>query len=343
MKDTGGLLEKYQVLLLENRALKKEVELLKAQLGIPLMQKGESQASPQEKIRLFMSLFKGRDDVYARRWENKAGKWGYSPVCLNEWKPDIYRKPAGKCFDCSHASYAVLNERAIEDHLRGNITAGIYPLLQDETCCFLAIDLDGDTWQKDVSILREVCIDYNIPVAIERSRSGDGAHVWFFFEPPLPASIVRRFGSALLTSSMNKRHEIKFRSYDRLFPNQDTIPKGGFGNLIALPLQKKVRENGNSVFIDGDFHPYKDQWAFLYQIKKLTESDVNRLIKGLCNGNELGDLQITTGDEVKPWEPSRSSWSREDVPERIELVRANMLYIKKAGFPQRIPVPAQRV
>ena len=120
-----------------------------------------------------------------------------------------------------------------------------------------------------------------------------------------------------------------------MFPNQDTIPKGGFGNLIALPLQKKVRENGNSVFIDGDFQPYEDQWALLSQIKKLTESDVNRLIMGLCNGNELGDLQMTAGDEVKPWERSRSSLSREDVPERIELVRANMLYVKKAGFSQR--------
>lgn len=335
MKDTEELLEKYQALLLENRALKKEVELLKAQLGIPLMPKGEIQASPQEKIRLFMSLFKGRDDVYAKRWENKAGKSGYSPVCLNEWKPDTCRKPAGKCFDCSHASYAVLNERAIEDHLRGNITAGIYPLLQDDTCCFLAIDLDGDTWQKDVSILREVCTDFNIPVAIERSRSGDGAHVRFFFEIPTPASIARRFGSVLLTSAMNRRHEIKFKSYDRLFPNQDAMPTGGFGNLISLPLQKKARENGNSVFIDENFHPYEDQWDFLSHIKKLTESDVNRLIMGLCNGKELGDLQITAGDEVKPWEPSRFNWAREDVPERIELVRANMLYIKKAGFSQR--------
>jgi hypothetical protein len=149
--------------------------------------------------------------------------------------------------------------------LRGNLVAGIYPLRQDETCHFLAIDFDKDDWQKDVSTLRDVCAAFAVPVAIERSRSGHGAHAWFFFAAPITASLARKFGSALLTYAMSERHEIKFKSYDRLFPNQDTMPKGGFGNLIALPLQKAARENGNSVFIDERFHPYEDQWGFLTQ------------------------------------------------------------------------------
>ena len=335
MKDFRELFGKYQALLKENRALKKENELLKARLGIAAPVHPESQIDPLEKIRLFMSLFKGCDDVYARRWENKEGRSGYTPVCLNEWKTDICRKRAGNCPKCPNKSYAALNEKVIEGHLRGNIVAGIYPLRQDETCHFLAIDLDGDGWEKDVSALKDVCKDFNVPVAVERSRSGNGAHAWFFFADPISAYIARKLGTTLLTASMNKRHEIAFRSYDRFFPNQDTMPKGGFGNLIALPLQKKVRENGNSVFIDDTFCPYDDQWGFLARIRKLSESDITVLISEHGFGNELGTLRKDNEDESKPWKPSRIKWSREDFPERIELVRANMIYIKKSGISQR--------
>lgn len=259
MNNYRELLEKYQDLLEENKALKIENESLKVRLGITTPAQTESHPRPLDKIRLFMSLFKGHDDVYARRWESKIGRFGYSPVCLNEWKPGACRKPTGKCSICPNASYAVLDEKVIENHLRGNTVIGICPLLQDETCYFPAIDFDGDSWQKDISALKDVCNNFDVPVAIERSRSGNGAHVWFFFEAPVPASVARKFGTALLTSSMSRCHEIAFRSYDRFFPNQDTMPKGGFGNLIALPLQKKARENGNSVFIpmkiNGGFCP----------------------------------------------------------------------------------------
>ena len=213
-----------------------------------------------------MSLFKGRDDVYAKRWENqKKGTSGYSPFCLNEWKPGLCAKPKATCTDCTHKEYAVLDEKVIDDHLRGrdNFVAGIYPLCLDETCYFLAIDFDDGEWQKDISVLREVCSEFNIPIAVERSRSGKGAHAWFFFENPISAALARKFGSALLTYSMSKRHEITFKSYDRFFPNQDIMPKGGLGNLIALPLQKAARNNNNSVFIDDNFEPFNDQWAFL--------------------------------------------------------------------------------
>jgi len=330
-------IEVEQALLAKNQALKEEKEPLKARLGLtepsecPSSQEEISQEAaeeklssnlnsptdPMEKIRLFMSLFKGRDDVYAKRWENREGRSGYAPVCLNEWKPGLCRKPAVKCAACTHKSYAALDEKVMEAHLRGNLIAGICPLRQDEECHLLAIDFDDDGWQQDVSTLRDVCTAFAVPVAIERSRSGHGAHAWFFFADPISASLARRFGSALLTHSMTVRHEIKFKSYDRFFPNQDTMPKGGFGNLVALPLQKAARKNGNSVFIDAHSHPYEDQWGFLAQIRKLSEDDIGALITKLCHGSELGDLKRDDEDAAKPWETYRNKLSSNDFPRMI--------------------------
>lgn len=292
-----------------------------------------------EKVRLFMSLFNSRDDVYAKRWENrKKGTSGYSPVCLNEWTIGICPKPKSSCSKCANKSYAILDETVIENHLRGNIVAGIYPLFPDETCSFLAIDFDEADWQKDITTLRKVCAEYGIPYAVERSRSGNGGHVWFFFENRMSASLARKFGTALLTCSMDRRHEIRFKSYDRLFPNQDTLPKGGFGNLIALPLQKAARECNNSEFVDENFISYPDQWAFLSRVRRLFEESIEHLISKLCHGQELGELKIdeedTEGTE-KPWEIRRVALSKNDFPDRIEIVRANMLFIPKAGISQR--------
>ena len=219
--------------------------------------------------------------------------------------------------------------------MRGNLVAGIYPLRQDEKCHFLAIDFDKDGWQQDVSTLRDVCTAFAVPVAIERSRSGHGAHAWFFFADPIAASLARKFGSALLTYTMTKRHELKFKSYDRFFPNQDTMPKGGFGNLIALPLQKAARKNDNSVFIDERLHPHEDQWGFLAQIRRLSEDELGDLISKLCHGNELGELKQDDEEPTRPWETSRSKLSRHDFPNVMKLVKANMLYIAKSGISQR--------
>ncbi len=335
MIDFEELLEKYQALLAQNSALREENDLLKARLGVssPVQIDGSFEASA--KIRLFMSLFRGRDDVYARRWENREGRSGYAPVCLNEWKSGICGKPGAKCSACRHKSYAAPDEKVIENHLRGNIVVGMYPLLHDETCHFLAIDLDGQGWQKDVSTLRDVCTDFNIPVAVERSRSGNGAHAWFFFTDPIKASLARKLGTTLLTSSMNSRHELEFSSYDRLLPNQDTMPKGGLGNLIALPLQKKAREGGNSVFIDEKLHPYEDQWGFLAGIVKLTEADIAMLISRICHGDGLGVLKSDQEDEAKPWLTSRIRWTEQDFPKRVELIRANMIYVRKSNLSER--------
>lgn len=368
--DYKALKTKYEQLLLENNRLIEEIKKLKAQPGLTAgREDSQDSGNPvsgylpapepelfdqqlktnfstinkrsgsDEKVRLFMSLFRGRDDVYAKRWENKAkGTAGYSLACGNEWKTGICRKPKIKCSVCKNKDFLPLNEMIIDAHLRGreNLIAGIYPLLPNETCWFLAIDFDDEGWRQDITTLREVCSLFEIPVAIERSRSGNGAHAWFFFEYSVAAFLARKFGSALLTHAMNKRHEITFKSYDRFFPNQDTMPKGGFGNLIALPLQKTAREKNNSIFINEHFQPIEDQWAFLASIQRLSEKNLKELIAELCTGSDLGTLK-TDGEEVpNPWESIKKiEVSKNDFPERIEVVKANMLFIPKAGISQK--------
>jgi hypothetical protein len=227
---------------LENLQLKAEIQRLHGLLdfhGIPYGSNSAAQSNgpitkfscSDIKMALYLSLFRGRTDVFAKRWQNNAGKSGYSPVCLNEWKSNICSKPQGRCTSCSHKAYKPFDKDVLENHLKGNVTAGIYPILQDETCCFLAIDFDGSEWKKDVTAIRKTCKDLSIPIVIERSRSGNGAHAWFFFSDPLPASLARTFGTKLLTFSTSSYSGFRFSSYDRLFPNQDTLPKGGLGNL----------------------------------------------------------------------------------------------------------------
>jgi superfamily II DNA or RNA helicase len=362
--DYNELFDKYQALLSEVSNLKEENRALKAKLGImdvpsssvetfsdeseanivmlqpvgTVLQSGIcSRSDTGEKVRLFMSLFRGREDVYAMRWENKQkDKSGYSPSCLNEWKSGLCAKPRGTCAGCSHKAYAALDEQAIENHLLGKVVAGIYPMLLDETCWFLAIDFDDGEWQKDISALKEVCAEFAITVAVERSRSGNGGHAWFFFEKPVAASLARRFGTSLLTYTMSKRHEITFKSYDRFFPNQDTMPKGGLGNLIALPLQKEARKNKNSEFLDGDMEPYADQWAFLDTVRRLSEDDVKMLTSKMCLGNDLGELRIVEEETPhKPWETGTVTLLGTDFPQKVEVVKANMLFVPKIGISQK--------
>lgn len=206
-----------------------------------------------EKVALFRSLFRGREDVYARRWESPDGRVGYSPRTERDWKAYYAAKPDDrKRVDKDTRKNIPLDDEAIHAHLSGKQTLGVYPLLLDDTCWFLAADFDKKTWKEDAAAFRETCNTLDVPASVECSRSGKGAHIWIFFERPVPASIARRLGSLLLTRTMERRHQLGLDSYDRLFPNQDTMPKGGFGNLIALPLQKVPREQGRSVFLDQD-------------------------------------------------------------------------------------------
>ena len=299
---------------------------------------------PDAKIALFMSLFGGRSDVYAlRRHSRRYDNAYYMPACRNEYAPGICRKPKQKCGTCKNRDFMPFDAEAVRSHLtntddNGNGIVGVYPLLPDETCRFLAMDFDGDGWMKDVAVLRMVCEAGKIPCAVERSRSGRGAHAWFFFERPIPAAQARRLGSLLITQAMARRHEIRFASYDRMFPNQDTMPKGGFGNLIALPLQGAARKQGNSVFVNPDFEPYPDPWAYLSGVDRLSPERVAALSKALDTEGELGPMEVAPEDEADaPWLPWRPPphLSRDDFPETLRCVEGNLLFVQKRGLSQR--------
>ncbi len=272
---------------------------------------------PQDKIKCFENLFIGRKDVYAKRWVNKnKGTAGYSPVCHNEWKKGLCNKPKTKCASCPNQDFDKFSEKAIERHLKGQEVYGIYPLLKNDSCRLLAIDFDDEGWKDDVKVIRDICNKYEIPVAVERSRSGNGAHAWFFFEEEIGASLARKMGTAILTNAMSKRHQLQFESYDKLFPSQDSLPKGGFGNLIALPLQKEARKYHNSEFIDENFDPYPDQWKFLSQVQRLNLEQAKQIISRLAPEDEHGDLRTS------PWIRKKEKikeLSKADFPVKVSV------------------------
>jgi len=294
---------------------------------------------------LFLSLFRGREEVFARRWYNKKEEKGYySPVCANEWKSGICGKLAKKkCKECSNRQFLSMKSSDVDAHLRGkNADAsdviGVYPLTEDECCYFLAVDFDKEDWHKDILAFKETCDEKGFPVYIERSRSGEGAHAWFFFTDKVEASIARKFGMCLLNHAMDKRYELKFKSYDRLLPNQDKLPKGGFGNLIALPLQGLARNTGNSVFVNDKFEPYFDQWAFLSTIEKMTPNQVKVFSEILESHGELGILnEIESNHKHKPWEKKKieSLNLEKDFPQKLKLILADGIYIEKRGVSSR--------
>jgi hypothetical protein len=220
--------------------------------------------SPQEKVRLFRQLFRGRADVFPTRFvSRKTGKPGYAPACTNKFVRGVCELPKIKCGECPNQAFVPVDDAAVLAHLQGRHVMGVYPLLEDDTCWFLAVDFDKSTWTEDVLAFVATCRDVGLPAAVERSRSGNGAHVWFFFREPVPAVIARRMGCFLITETMSRRHELSMDSYDRLFPSQDTMPRGGFGNLIALPLQHGPRQQANSVFLDDQLQVLagEQQWA----------------------------------------------------------------------------------
>jgi len=357
-----SLNQKMNLLTEECNLLRVENQELKSRLGLrplntiqpksSLKESRESKThqsnkkySTQEKIDIFKNLFKGRNDVYASRWDNqKTNRSGYSPVCGNEWVQGVCDKPRIKCSDCNHRDFLSITDQTIHNHLTGKKTIGLYPLCVDETCYFLAADFDKEDWQDDTSTFLETCKENDIPAYLERSRSGKGGHVWIFFEDATSAATARRLGCLLLTKSMNKRHQLGFDSYDRFFPNQDTMPKGGFGNLIALPLQKGPREKGNSVFVDENFTPYKDQWGILSKVEKVGSDKVFQMIHSVSVEEDVMDVQRVVLDEEekpkheKPWLlPDKSNKKDKLIPgpfpDQVNVILANMVYIEKAGLP----------
>lgn len=246
-------------------------------LGRPVL--ARPPISPGEKVQLFLRLFRCREDVFPKRWENpKSQKQGYSPVCRNEWVKPICQKPTTKCADCRHQAFTPLDADAIENHLKGLSTIGTYAIRRDDTCNFLACDFDESSWKQDVIAYKKAARELGIEVAVERSRSGNGAHAWIFFDEPVPARVARSLGTLILAKCSEFNFRLSLDSYDRFFPSQDYLPKGGFGNLIALPLQKLAREQGNSCFIDENYIVFGDQWAYLSQIRHISSSEVHQVL-----------------------------------------------------------------
>lgn len=236
----------------------------------------------QENINLLRSLFQGREDVFAVRWE-KGNKSGYMPAYFYDpYRLRAHKMNGGTFQNFSEKSFLQLTDEQIKKHLLGFHQIGIYLLLQDNTTWFLVADFDKTSWQKDANAFLKVCSDKKIPAYLERSRSGNGGHVWIFFEQPYPAIRSRRIFLSLLEQSGAFSIFDKSLSFDRLFPNQDFHSGKGFGNLIALPLCKTTLEKGNSCFIDPEcFEPIADQWIFLQNIKKVSTEYLDVLYRGL--------------------------------------------------------------
>ena len=311
------------------------------------------QSSPESKIALFRSLFRGRDDVYPRRFESrKTGKSGYQPACANQWARGLCEKPKVKCADCPNRRFLPVTDEVVRWHLSGrddegrDFVMGAYPMLQDETCFFLAADFDKVHWQEDAGAILETCRRMNLPAALERSRSGNGGHVWLFFEEAIPAALARRLGCHILTETMERRPDIGLDSYDRFFPNQDTLPQGGFGNLIAMPLQKQLRELGNSVFLDEQCLPYPDQWAYLSTLRKIERSTVVEIVQDAERRGQVVGVRISLPDkdDAEPWatpsdQPSVGARRRKEppisgpLPESLELILGNQIYLAKDQLP----------
>ena len=319
-------------------AWKKPVDPVWVQL--PSKESEPSKLSTDDKVALFMRLFRGRTDVYPIRWESqKTGKVGYSPVCVNEWRAGVCDKPRVKCSNCSNQLLKPLTDVIVFEHLAGKHTIGVYPLLTDDTCHFLAADFDEADWREDVSAFAQSCREMGVPAALEISRSGNGAHVWIFFARNVPARDARQLGTAIISHTCARTRQLKLNSYDRLFPNQDTMPKGGFGNLIALPLQKKPRELGFSIFVDEQFVPYADQWGYLASIRPISREDMeSAILLATGNAHPLDVAFITEEDQKTPWK-QRTLISKKlsgKMPKSLKVTLANMVYFEKAKLPQSL-------
>ncbi len=306
--------------------------------------------TPAEKVRLFRSLFQGRPDVYPTRFASrKTNRFGYAPACANKFVPGVCELPRIRCGECPNKAFHIVDDQAILNHLQGRHVMGVYPLLEDDTCWLLAADFDKSTWREDVTAFAETCGAAGVTVSVERSQSGNGAHAWFFFTTPIPASTARKMACFLITETMTRRHQLSMESYDRLFPSQDMMPRGGFGNLIALPLQHQARKKGSTLFLDANLEPYPDQWAYLAAVGRTAASAVETIAteatrRGLVIGVRLAEPE----EGATPWRRPPSGRPRRVVisgplPQKVRGVISQKLFIEKTGLPSALLNQIKRV
>ena len=309
--------------------------------------------TPKEKVKLFRELFRGRSDLYPTRFVSKrTGTPGYAPACSNKFVPGVCELPKVKCGDCTRQAFKPVDDAAVIAHLKGQHVMGVYPMLEDETCWFLAVDFDKSSWMDDVRAFRQTCRRLGLAVAVERSRSGNGAHVWFFFATPVAAATARKMGCHIITETMANRHKLGMDSYDRLFPSQDTMPRGGFGNLIALPLQHGPRQEGNSVFLNDDLAAFPDeqQWTHLASVKRIDALTVERIASEASRVGSVVGVRMAEAvdDDAAPWTqpPSmmlRSSRITEPLPNRVSAVLSQRLFVDKASLPSPLLDQVKRI
>ena len=341
----------------ENADLRKESAQLKAELArlksgsasprtaepksvnpVTHTQKKLPMSATDYRVKLFQSLFRGRDDVYAERWQKKDGTTNYSPAKLHQWDAHT-RNERGKSQCAAGCQLLPLTEKILEEHLKGQRTVGVYPLLKDESCWLLAVDFDDSDWSGDALAFLDTCDKIGVPAYLERSRSGAGAHVWIFFDMPLRAAQARALGAFLISETKQNRYQLGFKSYDRMFPNQDTMPRGGFGNLIALPLQLEPSRAGNSVFVDRNLQPFEDQWTYLSAIVRMRGADVESIVREAAARQALINVPLSSDDpdseepwKRKPSEKPQDNKLKEPYPKKVSIVLSNMVYLPKEGF-----------
>ena len=320
------------------------------------------QAITENMANQFFSMFWGRQDVYAKRSVNKeTGKAAYYPQCNNFWTNVCHKKIKDgiNCKDCKNRSYKTITKKDILNHLQGNAynasdVIGVYPLLSNGTCRFMVFDFDNhdkdaeekdfansdDTWVEEVESMREICVLNGIEPLVERSRSGRGAHVWIFFDKPIAASFVRKFGFALLDKGAEQINLKSFKYYDRMLPAQDSLPEdSAVGNLIALPLQGKALQDGNSAFIDGNWNAYPNQWETLFNKPRLSQEFLEEKIKEWSNIIDDIAANAAESDREKPWNRMQH-FNKNDVEGKLHIILSNGIYVDntnlKAAMQNRI-------
>lgn len=362
------LLQEIAFLKSENAALKKEL----LDHNIIPEEKQARVIDPNQGMRIlpirvnadianhFFSYFWGRMDVYSLRVVSKTAKVGYYPQCNNFWRDGCLKKENREndkrsgyvCLNCYMCSWKPVNSDVIMKHLLGKMTVGIYPMYANDTCRFLVFDFDNhsngsaqtdfanhdDEWKQEVDAMRRICTINNIDPLVERSRSGKGAHIWVFFEKPVPASLARNFGDSLLKKGAESVNLKSFSYYDRMMPTQNYLHHGGLGNLIALPLQPEALKRGNSAFVDENWNAYPDQMAILFSKPKLSVEQINRLIQQWTADSVLNIDQtglLSTAKRDRPW-IHYDRWYREDVHGTMQITLSNLIYVDSVNLEPRI-------